>query len=602
MAVEQQPLPEATPSETIGKGSLSEMEIVDILNNYRTEADLARRSGPNGRDDVWEANVALYWNQFDFSKKASWQSREVMPEAPMFVDRWSSSMREALVITDAWYQVQAPGDSEGDIAQAIKKFTDVWLARCGRNVDGQPVEFGAVFENLMKLSAMMAATATVTWKRDDEGRGYVAIEVVDPREVLLDATGRGLYRIRRLTVDMFRLKEMAKLKDERGKAIFNIPEIERLESALHDEDEVAKSRLAGHGVEISTPRKPIVIDEYLCTLIDKQGNKVESNVLCVVANERFLIRGPEKNPLWHKRDWLLYASAVSVPLSVYGRTYMESWSSVARTFIELTNLILDATFTQAMKVFTIAIDMLEDPTQLDDGIHPNLALQVSGGSAKDVMNAVDMGSLSSSVVTVWQGLKQELREGAAFSEIALGQIPPKGDITATEISASEQSSSALLRSIARSVEVRLLEPMLNLVWKTGMQHMDEDDEELQAALGPEMFQMFLARRRELVGRRITFRATGISSLIDRTQKLRALLSAIQIFSQNEILAKIFFSEQVDPRKLAEEVLSLLGIDTLKLRPTAREAQVSGILENTQQQREVQAEQQKADPLAGLGAA
>ncbi len=69
MAVEQQPsLPEATPAETIGKGSLDEKEIVDILNGYRLEADLARRSGPNGRDAVWKANVELYWNQFDFSK------------------------------------------------------------------------------------------------------------------------------------------------------------------------------------------------------------------------------------------------------------------------------------------------------------------------------------------------------------------------------------------------------------------------------------------------------------------------------------------------------------------------------------------------------
>ena len=41
-----------------------------------------------------------------------------------------------------------------------------------------------------------------------------------------------------------------------------------------------------------------------------------SKQLCIVANENFLIRGPETNPFMHDRDWIVFSPAISVPLSV----------------------------------------------------------------------------------------------------------------------------------------------------------------------------------------------------------------------------------------------------------------------------------------------
>src|SRR5690554_1914748 len=106
MAVEQQPaLPAPVPSREIGGRTLTTTEIVDILNSYRIEADNARKAGPAARDAVWNANVDLYWNHFDYSKKAPWQSKEAMPEAPMFVDRWASAMRDALTAAGDWFTV-----------------------------------------------------------------------------------------------------------------------------------------------------------------------------------------------------------------------------------------------------------------------------------------------------------------------------------------------------------------------------------------------------------------------------------------------------------------------------------------------------------------
>lgn len=592
-------LPVHNPDPTLAadEEKLAPGEIVSILEGYRQEAEINRKTGDNARDEVWQRNVDLYWNRFDFSKKAEWQAKEVMPEAPMFVDRFAAALREALNQAGTWYTVEGPGDTEGDVAQIIKKVMDIWLKRCGRNQLGQPMDFSGVFEEQMKLGAMMAASAVVTWKAGQEDQpGYVSVEAVDPRFVWMDHTGRGLYRRRRYEIDKHELVGLANLQDANGENLYDMEEIARLTAMIMEEDRRERDRISGHASDIiATGRKPVQIDEWLCTLVRPDGEIEASNALCVVANERALIRGPEPNPFAHKRDWLVYCPLITVPLSPYGRSYMENWGGVAKAFIEMTNLILDATFTHAMNAYAMQPDMLEDPTQASEGVHPNVTFMLEPGSdLKQFLTAIELGDLPPEALRIWQALKQELQEGAAFSEIALGQLST-GEKTATEIVESGQGSSALIRSIARTVEVRFLEQILNLVWKTGLEHLEEQDREMQAAIGPEAFQMLLQRRQEFIRWPITFQVHGISGVIDRTQKLRNLMQALQIIGQSDILLQAFL-QRFPAEKVMEEILVLLGVDMAKLSPTDRERRVAEMLAAMQQQMQAALESQaKAQP-------
>jgi len=370
-------------------------------------------------------------------------------------------------------------------------------------------------------------------------------------------------------MDRHELEALAEEVTEDGEPVFDREMVARLTAEL-DELAEEKRRSAGHSKEATSVRKPIQLEEYLCTLLDLDGRAVQRNVLCLVANRKYLVRGPEPNPFKHGTDWIVYAPAVSVPTSVYGRSYMETWSSIAKTFVAMTNVIVDSAFLASMKAFAVVEDMLEDPTELEEGIFPTKLFRLETGSdARMFLQPIELGQLSGSAVTVWTALKQELREGAQFNEIALGQVPPKGDITATEIAETQQGSVAMMRSIARTIESQLLEPILNLIWKTGLQHLDPEDGELRDALGSEMFGAFLTRSDELAKRRFTFRARGISGLIDRQQKLRALLQSIQILAQNPQLASLTFAK-ISPDRLIDRILELSGIDLKPLKPTARE--------------------------------
>lgn len=302
----------------------------------------------------------------------------------------------------------------------------------------------------------------------------------------------------------------------------------------------------------------------------------------VLANGNYLIRGPEKNPFWHGKDWLTYTPLVTAPLSVYGRSYMEDFGSVAKTFNDLTNMIIDAVHTSSLKAFAMVPSMLLNPNQVAEGISPNKIFMLEDGyKAQDFAMELSMGTLSADGVKVWQAMKAELTEAAGINEIGLGQFAPKGRTSATEITETQQSSSALIRSVSQTVETRFLDPQLDLMWKTGMQHANPQNAMLSNAAGEEMWQAMMGSRKELVRRPVTFQARGISNLIQRSQQLKTLLGVLSVIGQNQVLMAAFLQE-VDIGKLVDRILLLSGVDKDKLSLTAREKMVKSLAQPVQQ--------------------
>lgn len=575
---------EASSLEDLGK--LSDEEVVKILEGYRTEAEYSRLSGPNSRDLTWLMNLDLYWNRFDFSKKAPWQAREVMPELPQYVDRFSAAMRTALMGSERFFDVVVENDEENDLASVIKKVISVQLRRVGKGPGGHSVDFISVFEEMVKMACLMMFACTVTVKKEGKGH-YIAIDPVDPYNVWVDPTGRGLYRIRRMEVDLHELLALAKQSDKKGKLLYNYDEIQRCHAAaINAMMRAEREKRTGTGQWVHSTRVPVILHEYRCTLIDELGECRGENVLCVVANNAFLIRGPEKNPFWHERDWLLIAPIITVPMSPYGRSYVENFASVAKTFNELTNLLLDGVFTSAMKAFVVVPEALEDPSQINEGIHPNVVLRASGGMLpKEVLEKIDLGSLPQDAIVIWQSLKKELQEGAAFNDISLGNMAPHSRTSATEIGQAEQNSNSYLKSIASNIESLFLEPLLDLFWRTTIQHLDNSDEEIKDAIGEQWFQALMGNKKEFAKLKLTFICRGISQLVLKSQKMQQLMQLLQVVGGNPILAQPFMDE-IAPQRLLKLLTQLMDIDLADIAMTPREKQMRQIQQQAQQRMEM----------------
>lgn len=574
-------------------------QIASVLLGYRDEAQEARRSGPSPRDEIWDANWNRYWNRYDFSDKADWQSKHVMPEVPQLVDRWAASMREALDTGGDWFTTMDEGKDSALVPLVTKAMIAI-LGRCSRTPDGHVADFSSVFEDQMKLGAIMACCVAVTWKTDSMG-SFVGVDTVDPREYWADPKNRNLYRLRQYQIDKYELLGMAQQADSADQPLYNTEVIQNLVTNIDEKLRIEKETSAGHGQGTgeTAGRTIVKIDEWLGSIILPDGTLAYSNSLTIVANDSFIIRGPEQNPFWHGRDWIVYTPMVTVPLSVYGRTYMEDWTAVSDAFIELTNLILDGVFTSAVKAFVANPSMLEDPTQLTDGISPNAIFQTTEdvSDVRKFMSSLDLGTLPQEALTVWSMLKKELQEGAKLSEIALGQMAPHSRTTKAEIQQVTRSGSSLVRSMARTIESRLLEPTLTLVWKTALQNMDFMT--IADIIGEDAARMFNARREEFAGHPFSFRVRGISGIVDRQAKLQNVLSALNVIGNNELLAQALLSE-MDPQKLVQTLFVLFGIDPAELKPTERESAMKtlmGMIPNGQQPAPAQQSPQGAAPGA-----
>lgn len=552
-------------------------QVINTLQGYMAEADNNRKSGLNPRDQKWEENLDLYWNRHDFSKKADWQAKETMPEVPGFVDRFSAALKEALTATpNSFYTVNDPSDAENDLSDAIKRINDVWLTTSGRNQVGQVLDFSAVFEEQMKLGAMMNCAAVVTWKTDVPG-GRVAMEAVDPRNVWLDHTGRNLYRIRRTELDLYDLVKMRNMKTSGGSRVFNEDELARLVESQNVQMTAEREELTGTGQETMSDRRPVVLDEFIASVVGPDGTVTADKELMVLADGNFLVRGPEKNPFWHGKDWMVYSSLVTAPLSVYGRSYMEDFGSLSRTFTNVTNMIIDAVHTSSMNAFAIVPSMLLNPQQAVEGVHPNKAFLLEDGmDAKEFAQTLNLGRLDQATFNVWQALKTELSEAAGINEVGLGQFAPNSRTSATEIVETQQSSNAIVRAVANTVETRFLDPALDLHWKTGLQHVKRDDPRMIAAAGEEMWGELYRRRRELISRPITFQARGISALIQKSQMLNSLLGLMRVVGESEDLLAAFMQE-VDVGKLLDVLFELSNIDKTRLQLSRRERMIRELM-------------------------
>lgn len=575
--------PKEDPKRTKEQKALldNDVALLSILRGYENEARTARESGYEDRDTTWEENLDAFWGRYDFSDKKSWQAQEVLPDVANFVERFAAVLRQGLTQVADWAQVQDVADVTGKISKLATKFTRVMLDNSGTNVTGQSTRFEKTFGDCVRTGTMSAMCAAVTWKD-----GRLHIEEVDPRTFLPDPTGRGLYRIRIIEIDKDKLLRMADEMDSNGDPIWDKDAIEQETSYIDQELREWKERSSGGGVEQTSRRKPMVLWEFYCDLIDEDGKPMKEKQLVVVLNNRTIIRGPEPNPFWHGQDWVVYHPLMSAPMgAVDGKTYVEHFRRLTETLQNVTNMMLDAVQMNGINANVVFPEFLKDPEQLKDGLYPCLSIELDEGTDPrvDPVRPIRLGShLGPEAFNLYQALNQKMMEGAAQSELSLGQHI-SGETTATEASLSNRGQSSFNNSIASDIEDHFLAPIVQLAYFTGIQHIDEDTHPaIKGALTEDEIGAFMAQREDFRNRAMRFKAKGITASLERSQMLRGLLGSMNVIGGNPILAEAF-SKEYSLTALIRTLLEYHLVDIEKIEKTPQERQQEAMQAQIDQQ-------------------
>jgi hypothetical protein len=545
---------------------MTEGDLVDLCRQVKEEARSARASGRRPRDDVWSENLELYNGEIDWGDKESWQHQEVFRDATKHVDRFAGTCKRAVMQPGEWYTIKKSGSAALDDLHAVfRKLLDSQLNTCATTTSGWDTSFRHVFSKIVKMGGVMAMAASVT-KHPHENR--ICVDEVDPRELYYDPTGRGMYRLRTREIDKHTLEALSDQVDDDGVPLWWADRIDSLTDMRRERGESEGEQAKGHN-EGGRPqgRQTRVLDEFLFReLVNRDGVCVGKNVLVVMANEQRIVRGPEPNPCWHGRDWIVFQSLLDTFLTVYGRAYMEDFAAVCRTYIRFTALLVDAATTTALPNYAMRPDLLVNQNQIHDGVRPFKTwwLNDEATKASDFAERMDLGRVYPESFELWKGLKAELREGAMQNQMELGQVPTKSDITATEVNTVHQAGSELVVDVAESIDDGLISPILELVFWTAVQELDFTDPALVAELGPEVAGMFAAQRADFEGRRVRFKAAAITALAERAVRVQKILQGLQIVGQSEILTAQFVQD-FDLAKVLGVLWRDIGLDDPELR-------------------------------------
>lgn len=585
--------------EAVDGGSRGELSVIQAINQYREQADMARRD----RLDRNRRNRDVFLGRQDFSYKIAGQSREFLPKVPMSVEQMTSFVKRSLVQGSDWFSVKVDRDLETyiygqQIASLMSTFLDNLWAEGGQTTNLSTVISDAVkvglLESLMILKVHggirrkhrfftepgeliteesgRVTRGNPTLKQDETEDWLLRIDVVQPEDYYPDPTGNNLYEIHRVERDLHQVVEMA----ERG--IYDMDVVKLLIDHDHKrpEDEKRTPRDRNQNEDINPSfRKRVLIDEFWGTILNADGTIAHRNCVTTVANNKFLIRPPEPNPFWHQESPFVVRPLIRVPFSVWHKALYDSASELNLALNEMFNLILDGGLAAVWGVRQIRLGDLEDPEQVAGGVPQGATLAVKDTlphNAK-VMDTVTEGQVPNDAMAVFEFLNREFTQAAMTNELKLGALPAK-NVKATEVVEASQSQAVTIDGIVSDIENGFMDNLLYKSWLTILQNADDIPENTMKTMLDAKTAMIILRskaeeRFALFAGRTKFRVSGLSSTLAKGRDFQKLMAIHQAVQTNPALFQAYM-QKYSPDRALRAMFRALDINPDDLQMSADE--------------------------------
>lgn len=626
-------------------------DYVAMSMRYYTEADQARKPIRSTWDKMWN----IYNNCYDFSDKAEWQSQSYIPKIPNTVRMASSILKRSLIRSKTFFRVDSDLPQYKAYAPAIHKDLEVWLREnkfvesfteavmmgmltnlmifkvfwryddLDIDMQGKAVSHDIGYDIIkdkssagvspeqLALASMMPppegaapglAVPGLNIPMPKTRRGSLVIKPVNPYFFYLDPTGRNKYCFHVVILDLSDLKDRAK---EMGYDPVEVAKIE--ESFSKQEWDYRESVRRGQSTSSDSNRKQVILYEFWGDVIDEEGNVTNKNCTWTIANEKYCIRKPTKNPNWHGLAPFAFCPIVKRPFSVYHKGYLEDVYGIANSITDLFNTLMDANSYAMAKAFEIDVDLVYDPDQLLTGVYPGKTLlKRSGGNPNARMvQEITLGSIQPQSLRIYQELDREFQNGTGLSEFLIGKPASRGRPTATEVVEKGAQALSIMEDIALDIEDGLFAPLLNLCYMTLLQYQTDFSDPRLQSLGDDVrmqlgaFQYLPAAERRKAIDAFKFYCRGMSAVVSKSQEMQKALSYATIVSQTPEEVR----DRVDWKKWHQKILDGMNWDYEEILLSDEEYQMKLQIKQQMLQQQMAMRQQmmaqKEGVAAGAGA-
>lgn len=586
--------------------------IVKSVLAFKHESHAARldRLSKNRR------NRELYLGRQDYSEKQNSQSQEFIPKMPMAVEQMTAFVKRALVQFGDWFKVEfGKGFPKVFTEEEVRDLLMAFLNNIATD-NRKDTNFATLMGDAIKAGLLESLIVLKVHGINREESGFV----VEPGEEITDPeTGRVLTtpetvvrkseKVWRLRIDQVRFEDY--YPDPTGRGLYEIHSVERdikdvvamaeagvydatvvdriLEDFSKSEDE-ARRDAQRNQTESREPsfRKRIVIDEFWGTLLDSNGRVIHENIVCAIANDRYVIRKPEPNPFWHQESPFVVEPLIRVPYSVMHKALMDHAAGLNIAMNELFNLMLDGGFASVWGVRQLHAHALDDPTQVSGGIPQGETLVVKDTLApgQKVLEQVTEGKVPPDAITMFNLLNSEFAQASLSNELKLGSLPAK-QVKATEIIEQSQSQAVTLDALAADIERGVIESTLHKAWLTIMQNADDLDQDMiTGALGMRgalaLSRLSKAQRFALFAGDVSFKASGLSNTMTKARDFQKMMALLQAATSNPLMLQAFF-RAYSPDKILKLIMTALNVNPEQLeRDETEQARLAEDISQMQQ--------------------
>ena len=427
-----------------------------ILSLKKSSEDASRE-----RRLAWKELWLLFQNKQDYSDKKKWQSQIFIPKISMVIEQATTIVKRAVMSTRKLFKMNLPKEIKGQIH--ANKLEDAFKERLEES------NFADAFSESVKSAFLLGFGAVkCLW---DSGLSYRNVDVtdlfVDP-DWVPNADEEPKFFIEYKEMDYAKLKAMAKrINAQAGRNVYNMAEINKIKEdyADHTKDVERRRRLGLS--EYGKVDKRVQILEYWGDIVEKGRTgkeKLVPNQLCVLANERYVIR-QQDNPFAHgKSPFVTIIPSVYPHRGISGISLVEPVVRLQYAYNNVMNLAIDNLNFSVNKMFEYNAANITNPRTLTQMFPGKLVSKTGTGKA---MEEIRTTQVSQDVFQMLDLIRNEIEKGTAVTEFLLGTSGKAK--TATEAELKTAQAQGLFNTIARDLENNSIKPLIGMGYDLSIQ-------------------------------------------------------------------------------------------------------------------------------------
>lgn len=569
------------------KKSKSDMqhEIVTAIKAYRSEADDSVRERMMKDKENWDC----FHLRQDYSKKLKGQSQEFLPKVAMAVEQSANFLQQGLLDTNEWFKVEPePGMIEEMMLlkpSEVRKLLLRGLRQAEFHASMNDGIKTGLIASLMIHKVHGKKVPKVTYKAKEtinkssgkfeskllkktDYKWILQVSTVDPNNYRVDPTGRGLYELEDTYMDYYELLKLAQEDD----SPYDLEVIKNMSASRKDstsDHKMDTARVQGLMPSSSQIRRTVKVTEMWGNILDSEGMLIHENIVCAIADDTWLIRPPERNPMWHGESPYVATPIITVPFSKQGKALMDAPVSLNRAQNEMFNLMLDGGLMAVHGIKQIRKNWLDDESQVEEGIPAGTTLAVNNACppGATVLERIDTATIPTDGINIFNILSQEQNVASMTNDLRMG-VASFRQVKATEVVEASQTISSMFSGLASQIEVNHIEKILHRAWKTMLQHSEDmDTAEVKALIGArradELAKMSKQRLFADCVQGTVFKVFGISATLNKQKDFTKLQAMLQTVVTNPALQEEF-SRKYSFTKLLTEIMRSLDLNPDKI--------------------------------------